>query len=142
MLIHDDIYAWEGWGGELQLASGKCRLRLFRVTEDHSDSLTVLRPTVAVLSDVPESGMSVKSCVSHIATSISKDFSLDYHRVLWLEYYPEKTYGTKNEHIIPERIEQVEFTWLDNKAIKPTWRPLKTPMRSIVKALIAGEESK
>ena len=138
MLIHDDIYAWEGWGGKLRLASGKCRLRMFRITQSHSEGLTVLRPTVAVLSDVPDSRMSVKSCVSHIATSVSRDFKLDCHRVLWLEYYPAETYGTKDEHIIPERIEQVEFTWHDNKAIKPNWRPLKPPMLDIVKKLIAG----
>ena len=28
MLIYDDIFAWEGWGGELRLASGECRLRI------------------------------------------------------------------------------------------------------------------
>ena len=29
MLIVDDVFAWEGWGGRLRLEAGKCRLKIF-----------------------------------------------------------------------------------------------------------------
>jgi hypothetical protein len=62
MLIYDDIYSWEGWGGTLRLASGKCRLRIFDLTEKNRDRLAHLRPIIVIASDVPDSKMSVRSC--------------------------------------------------------------------------------
>jgi hypothetical protein len=29
MKIYDDIFMWDGWGGLLKLASGKCRVKIF-----------------------------------------------------------------------------------------------------------------
>jgi hypothetical protein len=133
MLIHDNIFSWEGFGGKLRLGSGKCRLRIFDLTKDRKNKLAHLRPIIVVVSDIPESKMSVKSCTSHIATSVTKKFDIDPHRMLFLEYYPRVTYGADNEHLIPERYDAVDFVWHGDKAMHPKWRSLKQPLLDVVK---------
>ena len=137
MLIHDDIFAWSGWGGTLSLASGKCRLRLYDQKQNGSQSLTHLKSIIAVVSDIPNSKMSVKSCTSHVATKVAEEFNIDPQRMLWVEYYPESKYGVEGEHTIPEKLEAVEFTWFDGKAIKPKWRELEPPLREEIKKLVS-----
>ncbi|MEE9536795.1 MAG: hypothetical protein V3V51_05065, partial [Desulfobacterales bacterium] len=61
MTIYDDIFSWEGWGGQLRLASGKCRLRIYDLEQEKAGSLSHLRPIIVVVSDIPESRMSVRS---------------------------------------------------------------------------------
>ena len=138
MLIHDDIFSWEGWGGELKLASGKCRLRIFDLRRGDTKDLSHLRPIIVVVSDIPESGMSVKSCAGHLATSIAEKFHIDFTRMLFVEYYPAGTYGEGEKNTIPERYEAVEFTWIEDKAIQPKWRTLKAPLLEIVKDLLGS----
>ncbi len=128
MLIRDIIYSWKGWGGKLSLGSGMCRLRIYDLSKGGSNGIAHLRPIIVVVSDVPESKMSIRSCAGHIATMVSRDFHIDAHRMLWIEYYPVKTYGEKNEHVIPESFEAVEFEWHEDNAIKPKWRTLKPPL--------------
>jgi len=125
MLIYNDRYHWEGWGGAMRLASGSCWLRLFDLKRQNSAGLAHIRPIVVIVSDVPESGMSIKSCAGHIATQLSSAFQFDSHRMLYLEYYPETDYGGPEKKIIPERYEAVEFAWHGDKAIAPRWRILK-----------------
>jgi len=136
MLIYDAIYHWEGWGGTLRLGSGKCRLRIFDLGKGDSKSVTYLKPTIVVVSDVPDSKISVRSCPGHIATGVAKAFKIDPHRMLYVEYYPATVYGEHHEHIIPERYDVVEFAWHDDKAIQPKWKPLALPMLSTVKRLV------
>ena len=59
MLIHDDICSWEGFGGKLRLGSGKCRLQIFDLTAGGKKGLAHLKPIIVVVSDIPESKMSV-----------------------------------------------------------------------------------
>lgn len=139
MKIYDDIYEWEGWGGRMKLGSGKCRLRIFDLRKSGRKGVSLLHPVIAIASDVPESKMSVRSCISHIATRVAREFRLDPHRTVWVEYYPAKTYGPKNEYFIPEKFERVDMTWSDDMAIQPGWRPLKPEMEGLVKELV--EES-
>ena len=136
MLIYDDLFRWEGWGGRLQLASGKCRLRLFDLKKGGRKNLAFLKQTIAVVTDVSGSKMSVRSCTSHVASKVSQQFDIDPARMLWVEYYPETTYGESGQFTIAERIDRVEFTWHDRKAIHPVWHPLTPPLRDIVKELI------
>jgi len=136
MLIYDDIYHWKGWGGKLRLGSGKCRLRIYDLNKTRSKDLAHLRPIIVVITDIPESNMSIRSCASHIATLVAAEFNIDPHRMLWVEYYPEITYGTPKAHVIPERFEAVEFTWHEDKAIKPVWRNLQPAIQNTVKKLI------
>ena len=136
MLIFDDIYSWEGWGGALRLASGKCRLRIFDLKDSDTNSLAHLRPIIVIASDIPESRMSVRSCCGHIATSITKEFNIKPHRMMFIEFYPQSEYGENREHIIEEKYDLVEFTWLDEGAIEPKWRTLKPPMLDAIKALV------
>jgi hypothetical protein len=93
MLIHDDIFEWQGWGGKLKLGSGKCRLRIFDFKDRQAKDLALLKPIIVLVSDVPDSKMPVKSAVSHVATLVTEEFNLDPHRILWVEYYPESRYG-------------------------------------------------
>ncbi len=136
MLIHDDIFSWSGWGGRLKLGSGRCRLRIYDLKEGDKKGLMHLRPVVVVISDVSGSNMSVKSCTSHIATLVAKEFNIDPHRMLWIEYYPENRYGVDEIKVIPERFDAVEFAWHEDKAIQPKWRALKPPLLVEIRKLI------
>lgn len=136
MLIHDDIYSWEGFGGKLRLGSGSCRLRIYDLKKGYTRGVAHLRPFIVVVSDIPDCKMSVKSCAGHIATCVTKDFSIDPHRMVWIEYYPEKTYSTDKIHIIPERFENVDFVWHEEKAIHPKWKPLNPTMLNLVKEIM------
>lgn len=138
MLIYDDIYSWEGWGGKLRLASGKCRLRIFDLKKGNKKGLAHLRPIIVIAADVPESRMSVRSCCGHIATSITKEFNIEPHRMLFIEYYPETVYGEHREHVIAEKYDVVEFNWYQDKAIEPKWRTLKSPLLEVIRELLVG----
>ncbi len=133
MLIHDDIFCWEGFGGTLRLGSGKCRLRIFDLSESGQKGLAHLKPIIVVVSDIPESKLSAKSCISHIATCVTKKFNIDPHRMILLEHYPAVVYGAKSERQIPEQYDAVDFVWHGDKAMHPKWRTLKPPMLEIVK---------
>lgn len=136
MLIYDDTYTWSGWGGKLKLGSGKCRLRIYDLKKGNKKGLMHLRPIIVVVTDVQDSKMSVRSCTSHIATLVAKEFRIDPHRMLWIEYYPEHRYGTGDTHVIFEKIDAVEFEWHGDKAINPKWRSLKPPLLDEIKKLI------
>ena len=136
MLIHDDIYSWEGWGGKLRLASGKCRLRIFDLKKGDKAGLAHIRPIITVVSDIEGSPMSVRSCSGHIATSVARDFNINPLRMLFVEFYPQTIYGQHREHMISEKFDLVEFNWHENKAIEPRWREMKPPLLDMVRKLM------
>ncbi|MGD1973292.1 MAG: hypothetical protein PVH37_07120 [Desulfobacterales bacterium] len=136
MLIYDDIYSWEGWGGKLRLASGKCRLRVFDLKKGNKKGLTHLKPMIVIVSDVDGSPMSVRSCSGHIATSIARQFKIKPNQMLFIEYYPQTVYGQQREHKILEKYDLVEFSWHQDKAIEPKWRTLKSPLLDMVEELV------
>jgi hypothetical protein len=136
MLIHDDLYHWEGWGGRLHLASGNCRLRIYDLKKGNQQGLAHLRPMIVIVSDVPDSRMSVRSCTGHIATCVAREFNIQPHRMLFIEYYPETVYGEHQEHVIAEKYDLVNFTWHGDRAIEPKWRTLKPPLLDVIKALV------
>jgi hypothetical protein len=136
MLIHDSIYSWEGWGGKLRLASGKCRLRIYDRSKSESNSVAFLKPYIVIVSDLPESKMSVRSCAGHIATKVTQEFNIDPDRMVWIEFYPSITYGALGEKTIPEQLVAVDFMWYKEKAINPRWRQLKPPILDIIKSLL------
>jgi len=136
MLIYNDIFTWEGFGGTLRLGSGKCRLRIFDLRKGEADSLTYLKPFLIIVSDLADSKMSVRSCAGHIATRVTHTFRINPHRMVFIEYYPPQTYGEKHQHLIPERFEIVEFSWHQDKAMHPTWRPLTPPLLDVVQPLL------
>mgnify|MGYP001826063492 FL=1 len=138
MLNYDDIYSWEGWGGRLRLASGKCRLRIFDLKKGNTKGLAHLRPMIVIVSDVDGSPMSVRSCSGHIATSITREFSIKPHRMLFIEHYPQTVYGQHREHTIAEKYDLVEFSWHRDKAIEPKWRTLKPPLLDMILKLVEG----
>jgi hypothetical protein len=137
MLIYDNIYDWEGWGGKLRLGSGKCRLRIFDLRKDITPKgISILKPIIVVVTDVADTKLTVRSCAGHIATCVTNEFDIDPSRMVWIEYYPEMIYGQQGEKSIPERLEAVEFEWQEDKAIKPRWRSLVSPLLEAVKQLI------
>lgn len=137
MVIFDDVFNWEGWGGRLRLASGSCRLRVFDLRKKSISGIQHIRPIIAVASDIPESRMSIKSCAGHIATRISEVFDIDPQRMIYIEYYPSTRYGRADPREIPEKYEWVDLTWHERKAIQPKWRELKPPLLDAVKELMA-----
>ena len=141
MLIYDDIYSWRGWGGKLQLASGKCRLRIYDLKRGGARRAAPLRPTIIVVSDVPESRMSVRSCAGGVATSVSRDFGIDPQRMMYIEYYPESVYGERGDQVISERYEAVDFNWTEGGAIQPRWRVLRGPLLESLKKIVSGPGS-
>jgi hypothetical protein len=142
--IFDDVLNWDGYGGKFNLAAGRCRLRLFDLTKDDTAGVPVLKPIVALVSDLPGDRLpamkrvSVRACISHVATTIVHRFKLDPNRMVLIEYYPRETYGKRSEKIIPEKYDVVDLKWHDNKALFPNWRPLKAPLLDIVRALVAS----
>lgn len=135
MLIYDADFAWEGWGGKLQLASGKCRLRIFDRARGVGKGVAFLRPFVVMVSDLPDSKMTVRSCAGHIATRVTETFAIDPQRMVWVEYYPAVTYGPNGEHTIDEQYVSVDFEWYKGKAINPRWRQLTPPLLDIIRDL-------
>jgi hypothetical protein len=142
MMIYDDIFSWEGWGGQLRLASGECRLRIFDLQKKKAGGPAYLRPIIVLVSDVPESRMSVRSCTGHIATNVTRLFEIEPDRMLYIEYYPETAYGENNEHIIAEKYDVVDFTWHEGRAIEPKWRTLKPPLLNVIKEIVEAHTSK
>ena len=136
MLIHDEIFTWEGWGGKLKLGSGKCRLRIYDLRKGKAANLAHLRPMIVVVSDVAGSPMSIRSCSGHIATTVTRRFGIDPARMIFIEYYQPKSYGENNEHLIPERFEIVEFSWHEDKAFNPKYRPLNPPLKDTILPLL------
>lgn len=140
-VIYDDVFEWEGFGGPLQLAAGRCHLWVFDRGREESRRLAHLRRYVVVAADSPDSRLSVKSCVSHIATVVSQRFQMEPQRMLFVEYYPEKTYGVDNAKVIPERFDKVEFTWFEDKAMHPKWLPLEAHQLETVHELMQSARS-
>ena len=141
MLTYDNVYSWAGWGGKLRLGNGKCRLRIFDLRKDETaKGISFLKPIIVVITDVPDSKMSIRSCTIHIATCVINDFNIDPSRMLWIEYYPQTTYGQEGERVISERLEAVEFEWRSDKAIRPKWRPLQPQLLEAVKELISQKD--
>jgi hypothetical protein len=136
MLIYNDIFSWEGFGGRLRLGSGKCRLRIYDLDKGESSGLTYLKPFIIIASDLEDSPMSVRSCAGHVATRVTQTFRIAPHRMIFIEYYPPRTYGEQNEHLIPERYEMVEFSWHQDNALHPRWRPLTPPLLNVVQKLM------
>ena len=143
MKVFDDVLYWEGYGGKFNLAAGRCRLRLFDLTKDQTATVAQLKPIIAVVSDLPGDNpaamkaVSVRACISHVATTIVRRFKLDRNRMMLVEYYPRETYGRQSEKVIPEKFDLVDLKWHDDKALFPSWRPLKDPFLKTVRGLIA-----
>lgn len=142
MKIFDDIFLWDGYGGRFNLAAGRCRLRLFDLSKDRTEGISQLKPIIAVVSDLPGDRLpamkkvSVRACISHVATTIIHRFKLDPARMLLVEYYPRETYGRQSEKVIPEKFDVVDLKWHGDKALFPNWRPLKPPLLDSVRALL------
>ena len=143
MKLFDDILHWEGYGGKFNLAAGRCRLRLFDLSKDPKEGgLHQMKPIIAVVSELPGErktslkNVSLRACISHVATTIVHRFKVEPNRMVVIEYYPRETYGTQSEKVIPERLDRVELKWHGNKALFPNWHVLTPPLSDIVKGLI------
>ncbi|ABW68485.1 hypothetical protein [Desulfosudis oleivorans] len=137
MILYNDIYHWEGLGKAFGLATGRIRLRIFDLDKaPENRGVRHLRPMVVVVSDVPGESITVKGWAGPLASFISRAFHIDPHRMLWVEHYPAVQYGVKHVKQIDEIFEAVEFTWEEGVAVAPKWRPLKPPLRDVVKNLV------
>jgi len=142
IVIYDDIFKWKGHGGIFKLAAGSCRLRIFDLSGEKKQRVAVLKPILVVVSDLPDETsylkkVTVRSCCSHIATSVVKAFRLDHHRMVFVEYHPRKTYGKNDEKVIPEKFDVVDFKWFGDKALHPKWRAVKPPLLDTLKSLVS-----
>lgn len=145
MLIFDDEFSWDGWGGIFKLASGKCHLRIFDLSHNHTQKMTLLKPIVVMVSDfenhdISMKQVSIRSCAGHIATRVTQQFQIDPGRMFFVEYYPRQTYGPNQEHIIAERFDAVDFQWHSGKALHPKWRNLSPILIETLKELISQAE--
>lgn len=145
MLIYDDIYHWEGWGGELKLASGRCRLKIFDLRKGDEENISVLKPFIVVVSDIPfenraPNQMTVKSCASHIATKVVQEFNIKPHRMVWIEHYPVPPDSDNLKYPPVEHFDEVEFSWLDDMADPggTRWKSPKPALEELVKTLLSA----
>jgi hypothetical protein len=137
VLVYDGEFAWPGFGGRLKLASGRCRLRIYDLsTEPPGAKAAHLRPAIVLVSDVPGSRMSVRSCAGHVATCVSREFAIPPGRMMYVEHYPQSIYGQQGERVIPEKYEAVEFEWTEGGAIRPKWRTLQGPVLEAIQAAV------
>lgn len=135
--IYDDKFYWKGWGGRLRLGSGVCRLRIYDLTKQAKDrQLSHIKPIIVVVTDIDESGMSIRSCAAHIATQIVENFNISPNHMLYVEYAPSRRYGENDEQVIPEVVDSVAFTWRENRAINPKWRPVSPQLKKMIKNLL------
>jgi hypothetical protein len=143
--IFDDVLTWDGYGGKFNLAAGRCRLRCLTFPKAMT-AVPLLKPIIAVVSDLPGDRLpamkkvSVRACISHVATTIVHRFKIDHNRMVLVEYYPRETYGRQSEKVIPEKYDVVDLKWHGDKALFPNWRPLKPPLLDIVRTLVAGNQ--
>lgn len=141
MLIYDDVYTWEGWGGLLSLEAGKCRLKIFDLRKASANGVVPLKSFIVIVSEVPlapgdtKRFVSLRSHIGHIATLVAREFRLDRPRTLWVEFYPEQRYGVHDEKVIPERYDEVNFTWQEDRALEPKWTPINPPLLDMVRQL-------
>ena len=124
MKQYDDIYTWNGWGGKLRLASGNCQLCVFHFDPDKKGNLKRLKQTIVITQDILKKkrafgDMSIRSCAGHIATSVTKQFNIDPNRMLWVEYYPETSYGPQGKKVIAEDFFLTDFEWSEGRAMNP-----------------------
>lgn len=139
MLIFDDEFEWKGFGGQLKLGRGKCRLSIYDLSAERTGRLALLKPVIVIASDHPDSKMSVRSCSSHIATMVSDTFEIPPNRMQFVEYAEEKRYGPDNQKVIPEKFVAVDFTWKDNKAMHARLSSLGPPLLERIKKLLANK---
>ncbi|GBC63541.1 hypothetical protein DENIS_4539 [Desulfonema ishimotonii] len=144
MLIHDDLYTWDGWGGKLKLGSGECRLRIYDLTKGDTRAVPHLKPIVVIVSDVPDpenriNKMTVRSCAGHIATHVVRDFDIDPNRMIWVEDYSCAA-DDDDCRESADQFQQVEFSWHEPGAIHPAWKTLKPPLLDLVRALASDEQ--
>jgi len=141
LVVYDDIFEWEGWGGQLKLANGRCWLRIYDLNRSENMDVIHLRPIVVVASDLPREGMlkgevSVRSAAGHIATVVSRKFHIDPARMQFVEYTPRETYGKKNEYVIEAVFDGVEFSWQDGLALFPRIRRLDEALLKLLAPLV------
>ncbi len=147
MLIYDDLYKWDGWGGMFKLGSGRCRLRIFDLKKKGGKSPVPLKPFIIIVTDIPfakraPNQMTIKSCASHIATKVVREFKINPTRMVWIEYYPEDPDNYKLKYKNREFFEEVEFTWHGDYALQPGWKPLNPAMEKLVKSLLEENNKK
>ena len=82
----------------------------------------------------------LKSRTTQVAMWLVRDFNLDFHRMVYLEYQPETIYGDHDQRRIPAKFDIVDFEWHDEKAMHPKWRKLSSPLLDTVTELIAQTE--
>ena len=110
--------------------------RIFNLENEPAEKIIHLRPIIVVVSDVPGEALTVKGWAGPLASFISKEFNINRHRMLWIEYYPPVLYGNRNKKYIPEKFEVVEFAWKDGTAVHPQWRLLQPPLLNVVRDLV------
>ena len=133
MLLFDDIFHWEGYGGKLRLASGKCLLKIFDLSQGDTGGLVHLKPIIVVATDLADSRMTIRSCCSHIATQVVREHNISPHRLQLVEHYPETVYGEKGRHRIPQKFDAVKLVWEKDLAMHPKRRPLVGPLLDFLK---------
>jgi hypothetical protein len=143
LVVYDGIFEWEGWGGQLKLAKGRCWLRIYDLNRSEHKDVLHLRPMVVVASDLPREGMmkgevSVRSAAGHIATVVSRKFHIDPQRMQFVEYSPRETYGKNNEYVIEAGYDAVEFSWQEGLALFPRLKPLEPTLKAILQKWLEG----
>jgi hypothetical protein len=136
--LYDDVFEWEGYGGAFKLASGKCHLKVYDFTRGAKGRVSLIKPVIVLAMDMPDSPMSVRSCIGHIATRVILDHGIPPSRAMFVEYYPAIYYGKEDQRCIPRHFDAVDFQWHDHRALFPKWRSVPEPLMEVIEPLVDG----
>ena len=90
MIIYDGKYSWTG-KKQTQVHpvswwAGAYWLKIIDLSKE-DNQVVVLKPIVVIVSDTGE-GASATNCASELVKSVCRDFKLDIHKIIWVEYHP------------------------------------------------------
>jgi hypothetical protein len=120
---------------------------MFDLRKGKRGDVSLLKPVIVIASDIPfeqrgPNQMTVKSCASHIATNLVKQFGIPPNRMMWVEYYPGPVQGENLRYTPQEHFDEGEFTWKDGEAFTPRWKPLNPAVEKLVRELLADSPEK
>lgn len=128
-IIFDDRYEWSGkktgrrnpvnwWGGA-------CHLKILDLAAGKS-GVPMIKPIVIIIKDTSE-GSSSKICAPELVKYVCRDFQLDIHKLLWIEYNPVPEPGFEVARFQP--VAEIS----DETLYTVNWRPIRPNELEMIK---------
>ena len=129
MIVYDGKYSWSGKKQTkihpISWWAGAYNLKIIDLKKNR-DHVLMLKPTVVIVSDTGE-GASATNCAPELVKSVCRDFKLNIHKIIWVEYYPGP----------PPYMEVAKFTPVttiqDEVFYQTEWRPIRPNELEMIK---------